>query len=309
MPVPKPARPRRRKLRPSSGKSARKPGPRRKRLQRRSLSARLVAGAILFGLASAAAFWLTLPSADPLREGDPPVTALMETRAAEARAKGRTARRTFLPVPLREISPWLRHAVVNSEDARFFLHGGFDLKETQAALEKALEKGQLGRGASTLTQQLAKNLWLSEEHSLTRKAREALLASRLEALGKERILELYLNVVEWGEGIFGAEAAARTWFGVPAAQLLPEQAAVLAAMLPAPRKRSPRKPSARLRTRARQVLELFGVYHQLGPIDLQAARERLQALLGPELHGSRKGRPGEQRPEERGDAGEEEGPR
>jgi monofunctional biosynthetic peptidoglycan transglycosylase len=303
VPAPKPARPKRRKPRPSG--PARKAGPRRKRLQRTSTFKKLALTALLFALASGAAFWLTLPSADPLREGDPPVTALMETRAVEARAKGRTARRTFLPVPMREISPWLRHAVVNSEDARFFLHKGFDLKETQSALEKALEKGQLGRGASTLTQQLAKNLWLSEEHSLTRKAREAVLATRLEALGKERILELYLNVVEWGEGIFGAEAAARTWFGVPASQLSPEQAAVLAAMLPAPRKRSPRKPSARLRARAAQVLELFGVYHQLGPVDLQAARERLQALLGPEPGNSRK-RPA---PAQRADSQPEEGPR
>jgi monofunctional biosynthetic peptidoglycan transglycosylase len=204
----------------------------------------------------------------------------MEARAAEARAKGRTSRRAWLPVPLGQVSPWLRDAVVNSEDARFYLHHGIDLVETQAALDRALDEGKLGRGASTLTQQLAKNLWLGEERSLLRKAREAALANRLEALGKERILELYLNVVEWGDGVYGAEAAARTWFHVAAADLSPEQAAVLAAMLPAPRKRSPRHPSARLHRRAEQVLELYGVYHQLPKAELQQARLRLRTLLG-----------------------------
>jgi monofunctional biosynthetic peptidoglycan transglycosylase len=283
VPAPKPERPKRRRAsRPAAGKSARKPGPRRKRQERRSLLGKALLAALLLGLASGALFWLTLPSVEPLREGPPPVTALMETRAAEARAKGQKVRRAFVPVALHDVSPWLRHAVINSEDARFFLHHGFDLQETQNALQKALEKGELGRGASTLTQQLAKNLWLGEQRSLYRKAREAVLATRLEELGKERIFELYLNVVEWGEGVFGAEAAARTWFGVSAAQLAPEQAAVLAAMLPAPRKRNPRRPSGRLRKRAAQVLELYGVYRQLPPVELQAARGRLQALLGPE---------------------------
>lgn len=205
----------------------------------------------------------------------------MDARAAEARAGGRRARRVWLPVPLERVSPWLQRAVVNSEDARFFLHGGVDVVETRAALEKALARGHLGRGASTLTQQLAKNLWLGEERSLWRKAREAVLASRLEALGKERVLELYLSVVEWGEGVWGAEAAARTWFGKPAAELDPAESAVLAAMLPAPRKRTPRRPSARMKARAAQVLDLFGLYRQLRHDELAQARARLQALLAP----------------------------
>jgi monofunctional biosynthetic peptidoglycan transglycosylase len=204
----------------------------------------------------------------------------MQARAREARSKGRAVRKSQQIVALADISPWLRDAVVNSEDARFYLHHGLDLVETRAALERALAEGKIGRGASTLTQQLAKNLWLGEERSVWRKAREALLAGRLETLGKERILELYLNVAEWGDGVYGAEAAARTWFGVPASALSPEQAAVLAAMLPAPRRRSPRHPSARLRQRAAQVLELFGVYGQLTPAELAAARPRLKAILG-----------------------------
>ena len=230
-------------------------------------------------LLAAGLFWLSLPDVAPLQTAFPSSTALIDARAAEARAAGRAARKNQRPVPLQAISPWLQAAVINSEDARFQLHHGVDLTELQAALEKGLEAGKLGRGASTLTQQLAKNLWLGEERSLTRKARELVLARRLESLGKERILELYLNVVEWGDGIYGAEAAARTWFGVPAAQLSPEQAAILAAMLPAPRKRNPRRPSARLRTRAAQVFELYGLYRQLPPSELAAARVRLQALL------------------------------
>jgi monofunctional biosynthetic peptidoglycan transglycosylase len=183
-------------------------------------------------------------------------------------------------VALSHISPWLLRAVVNSEDARFWEHDGIDFTQTGVALESAVEKGRLGRGASTLTQQLAKNLWLGEERSLWRKLREVLLARRLEELGKPRILEVYLNVAEWGDGIYGADAAARVWFHKPSAELLPEEAAVLAAMLPAPRKRNPLRASGRLRERAREVLELYVVYKQLTPDEAAQARSRLAALLG-----------------------------
>ena len=226
------------------------------------------------------AFFLSLPSAEALRLGQPPPTALMKTRFADAAASGRAARRIQHWARLSAISPLLREAVVNSEDARFFDHEGVDVVETQAALERAMERGHLGRGASTLTQQLAKNLWLGEKRSLLRKVKEVVLARRLESLGKERILELYLNVVEWGDGIYGADAASRVWFGKPAAQLRPEEAALLAAMLPAPRHRNPKHPSERLKIRARQILDLYGLYHQIPDEELQAARGRLAALLG-----------------------------
>jgi monofunctional biosynthetic peptidoglycan transglycosylase len=229
----------------------------------------------------ALAFWISLPSAAPLRRGHPPSTALIDDRVAEARAAGKAPRRIQQWVPLERISPWLQDAVVNSEDARFYLHHGVDEVELNLALQRAMDEGHLGRGASTLTQQLAKNLWLGEDRSLLRKAKEYVLAERLERLGKDRILELYLNVVEWGNGIYGAEAAARTWFGKPAAALSPEESAVLAAMLPAPRKRNPRKPSYRLRVRAFQVLSLYGMYKQLSPVALADARGRLQGLIGP----------------------------
>jgi monofunctional biosynthetic peptidoglycan transglycosylase len=235
--------------------------------------------AFLGALAVAGSFWLTLPSAEPLRSTDPSSTALIDARVRDAREAHRAARRNQHWVRLSRISPWLQHAVVNSEDARFFQHHGFDVVETGVALEEAVEKGHLRRGASTLTQQLAKNLWLGERRSLLRKAREYFLARRLEELGKRRILELYLNVAEWGNGIYGADAAARVWFHKPAAELLPEEAAVLAAMLPAPRQRNPSRPSTRLRERAAEVLELYQVYHQLSPDELIHSRVRLAALL------------------------------
>ena len=229
--------------------------------------------------AVAIAFVLSLPSADDLRDLPPQTTALIEARALQAKARGQAARRVQRWVPLSRISPWLQKAVVDSEDARFFAHDGLDSVETQRALETALERGKLGRGASTITQQLAKNLWLGEERSLFRKAKELVLARRLEALGKDRVLELYLNIVEWGSGIYGAEAAARTWFKKPAAQLSPEESAVLAAMLPAPRRRNPRRPSGKLLSRSAEILELYSMYGQLRGPELDSARQRLKRLL------------------------------
>jgi monofunctional biosynthetic peptidoglycan transglycosylase len=226
----------------------------------------------------AVAFWVSLPSADALRSRNPSSTAVIDARTREARKSGRAARRNQHWVPLDRISLWLQLAVVNSEDARFYQHDGIDVVETRIAVEQAVEQGRLGRGASTLTQQLAKNLWLGEQRSLLRKVREYLLARRLEELGKDRILELYLNVAEWGDGIYGADAAARVWFHKPAAELLPEEAAVLAAMLPAPRKRNPRRPSPQLAQRAHDILGLYLMYGQLTPEQLAQARTRLAAL-------------------------------
>ena len=228
---------------------------------------------------AAGLFLLTLPSAEPLRIENPRTTALMAVRAEQAEERGRIARRAHQWVPMARISPWLRRAVVNSEDARFYEHDGFDIVETEAALELAAERGRLGRGASTITQQLAKNLWLGEERTLWRKLREYFLARRLEDLGKRRVLELYLNVAEWGDGIYGADAAARVWFGKPASDLLPEEAAALTAMLPAPRKRNPRRPSPALRKRAFEILALYGMYDQLTPEQLEQSRARLADML------------------------------
>jgi len=266
----------------SSGERRSEEGrPSRKRRRRGGGFLRLAGAAILCLSAFTVLFYLGLPSSEPLRKSHPASTAIIDARAHEARARGRAARRIQQWMPLGHISPWLQDAVVNSEDARFYFHHGIDTVEFNRALQKAMDDGKLGRGASTLTQQLAKNLWLGEERSLFRKAKEYVLAQRLERLGKDRILELYLNEVEWGEGIYGAEAAARTWFHKPAAALSPEEAAVLTAMLPAPRNRNPRRPSPHLRARAYQVLALYGLYHQIEPRQLDEARERLRALIGP----------------------------
>lgn len=180
-------------------------------------------------------------------------------------------------VPLEHISPQLRRAVVLGEDARFWDHQGIDWVEVKAAANEAVRQRRLGRGASTITQQLARTLYLSPERTLTRKFREWLIAGRLErALDKRRILELYLNHVEWGNGIFGAEAAARAYFNKSAARIDAAEAAILTAMLPAPLKRHPDLPSPAFRRRAQQVGRLVA-----GPDEglRQEIGQRIDALL------------------------------
>jgi monofunctional biosynthetic peptidoglycan transglycosylase len=159
-------------------------------------------------------------------------------------------------VPLSRISPHLRHAVVAAEDASFFTHEGFDWEGMKEAAKYNLEAGELKRGGSTITQQLAKNLYLSSERSLFRKAREALITRSLEQhLTKKRILELYLNVAEWGQGIYGAEAAARHHFGKPSYDLTADEAAWLAAILPSPRRYDPLRKTTFLTRRHERILK------------------------------------------------------
>jgi monofunctional biosynthetic peptidoglycan transglycosylase len=142
-------------------------------------------------------------------------------------------------MPYRAISINLKRAIIAAEDAKFLDHEGFDWEGIQKAYEKNLKKGRIVSGGSTISQQLAKNLFLSGERTWWRKAQEAAITVMLEAImTKRRVLEIYLNVIEWGNGVFGAEAAARHHFGVTAANLTPEQAAHLAAMVPSPRRYS-----------------------------------------------------------------------
>jgi monofunctional biosynthetic peptidoglycan transglycosylase len=167
----------------------------------------------------------------------PASTAFMERSLDALQAKDPRARLKHQWVPYERISVQLKRAVVAAEDARFLDHEGFDWEMIQKAMTRNEKKGRVVAGASTISQQLAKNLFLSGERSWPRKAQEALITWMLErTMSKRRILELYLNVAEWGEGIFGAEAAARYHFGVPAAALGPAQAAWLAAILPSPRR-------------------------------------------------------------------------
>jgi len=152
----------------------------------------------------------------------------MELRARAAEAEGKPARRAYTWVPYRRISPHLKRAVLVAEDSAFWEHEGIDLEQIKESIETAIERGDAPRGASTITQQLAKNLYLSPSYDPLRKLKELIITRRLEAaLPKARILELYLNVVEWGDGVWGAEAAARRYFGVSAASLSRAQSALL----------------------------------------------------------------------------------
>jgi monofunctional glycosyltransferase len=178
----------------------------------------------------------TWPRVDVLATRPPRTTAFMERYRGEQRAAGQDGRVQWSWVPYALISDHVKRAVVVAEDIKFFAHGGVDLDEVEDALERAVERKTLPRGASTITQQLAKNLWLTPSRSPLRKAREAILAWQLErTLTKRRILELYLNVAEFGPGIYGVDAAARRYFGRTAAELGPLEAAQLAASLPNPR--------------------------------------------------------------------------
>jgi len=216
-----------------------------------------VVGALLFGLVTFT--YLTLPDVRVLATSNPTITAFMQVRAAEAEAEGRKVRRIYQWVPYRRISPHLKRAVLVAEDSAFWDHEGIDIEQIKVAIETAIEKGDAPRGASTITQQLAKNLYLSPSRDPLRKVKELIITRRLEvALPKARILELYLNVVEWGDGIWGAEAAARQYFGVPASSLTPAQAALLAGALINPVRYSPGRPPARLLRRQQIILARMG---------------------------------------------------
>ena len=192
----------------------------------------LVGGALVLWLSAA----LLLVGA---RWIDPPTTAVQIERRLQAWMHGKPYQKRYQFVPLNQISPNLQHAVIAAEDGRFFQHHGFDWHEMQIAAEEDME-GERTRGASTLTQQLVKNLFFGTSRSIVRKAAEASLVPVAEfVLGKQRILELYLNVVEWGPGIYGAEAASRLYYGMPARNIGREEAARLAAVLHGPLKRRP----------------------------------------------------------------------
>jgi monofunctional biosynthetic peptidoglycan transglycosylase len=168
---------------------------------------------------------------------EPSTSAFMERRLEAQRARNPKAWLKHQWVAYERISAHLKRAVVAAEDARFLDHEGFDWEAIVQARVKNEQRGRIVAGASTISQQLAKNLFLSGERSWLRKGQEALITWMIEnTMSKRRILELYLNYAEWGDGVFGAEAAARHHFGVPASALTPEQAAWLAAILPSPRR-------------------------------------------------------------------------
>ena len=211
------------------------------------------AAALVFGYFVYA--YLTLPDVRSLARSNPPTTAFIELRAAEARAEGRQPQREQQWVSGDRIARDLKRAVVVAEDDRFWRHEGVDFGQLEESLELDLARGRFVRGASTITQQLAKNLYLSPARSPTRKLRELVIARRLEAeLGKARILELYLNTIEWGDGIYGVEAASRRYLSMPASSLGPAESALLAAAIVNPRRLDPSRPSARLLRRQQLIL-------------------------------------------------------
>jgi monofunctional biosynthetic peptidoglycan transglycosylase len=196
---------------------------------------RLALATVALPLLFAGYQWATWPEVARLAKEEPRSTAFLDAWSAKEKRAGRAGRADRRPVSWSRISLELKLAVVVAEDIDFLSHHGFATAEMKKAMEKALAERELPRGASTLTQQLAKNLWLSPSRNPWRKAKEALLTRQLEAkLSKKRILELYLNVAEFGPGVWGAESAARRYFGVSAAALGASQAAELAASLPRP---------------------------------------------------------------------------
>ena len=214
----------------------------------------LAAGAV--AIACLGYTWITLPDVRSLRTERPATTAFMRLRAEEARRAGRPQRVTQRWMPYRQISGNLKRAVLVAEDAAFWQHEGIDFDELRAAFDTNIFRM---RGASTITQQLAKNLYLSPSRNPYRKVTELFLARRLEAeLPKARIFELYLNLIEWGDGIWGADAAARAYFGRPASDLSPEQAALMAGAIINPRVYTPRRPNARLLRRQQIILRRMG---------------------------------------------------
>ncbi len=180
-------------------------------------------------------FYVTLPDVAQLKQRNPKSTALMELRDEEYKRKNIRAARQQIWVSYGAISEHVKKAVLVSEDAAFFSHKGVDINELKAALKRDWETLSFSRGGSTITMQLAKNLYLTPSKSQLRKAKEIVIAHQLErALSKQRIFEIYLNVVEWGRNIYGIEAAARHYFGKSAGALEPLEGATLAALLPSP---------------------------------------------------------------------------
>ncbi len=211
------------------------------------------------GFGCAVYIYLTLPDVRSLRTRNPSTTAFIELRAREAQAQGDRPRRVQTWVSYPRISQNLKRAVLVTEDAAFWQHEGIDFDQLRDSIETNLERMEFARGGSTITQQLAKNLYLSPSKNPIRKVREFFIARRLEGeLTKQRILELYLNVIEWGDGIYGAEAAARAYFGKSAADLSTSESALLAAAIANPRVFNVGHPTARLRRRQQMIMRRMG---------------------------------------------------
>jgi monofunctional biosynthetic peptidoglycan transglycosylase len=251
------------------------PAPRPPRSWRRILLRVTEVGTILVAL-GALMLWCSVPNTAPLADENPTSTAFIDLRRAQAEETGKPFKLEWEWRPLGKISRYLRASVIYSEDYRFYHHDGVDWDAIEKAVDANLDKGSLAIGGSTITQQLAKNLYLSPRRSFIRKLREMLIAFSLEDhLSKQRILELYLNVVEWGDGVFGAEAASRHWFGHSAQSLSPAEAVRLAIALPNPITRAPNVHSPELTRKAVRVIRLLRLQ---GLIDAGQERTALDGV-------------------------------
>ncbi len=245
----------------------------------RSILARAAEIATVAAALGALLLWCSVPNTARLATENPTSTAFIDLRRAQAAEASRRFELKWRWRPLGKISRYLRAAVIYAEDYNFYRHDGVDWGALEQAVESNWDRGSLAIGGSTITQQLAKNLYLSPRRSLLRKARELLIAFALEDhLTKQRILELYLNVVEWGDGVFGAEAAARHWFGHSAQALTPAEAARLAIALPNPIQRAPDVRNPALTRKAVRIIRMFRMQ---GLVDAAQERAALDQLGAP----------------------------
>ncbi|OPY90285.1 MAG: Penicillin-binding protein 2D [Syntrophus sp. PtaU1.Bin208] len=218
----------------------------------------LALAAMFLGIVISTGLYFFYPNVNKLKKENPSKTAFMEFREQEWRDEGKDISINQKWVRLSRISPLVIKAVIISEDDKFWRHEGFDYEALQKAFEEDIKKRRLQVGGSTISQQLAKNLYLSPSKNPIRKIKEAILTWRIEkALSKKRIIELYLNVAEWGEGIFGIEAASRKYYGKPASALSAQEAATLAAVLPNPRRYNPLGSSKYVRNRSERIYRIM----------------------------------------------------
>lgn len=212
--------------------------------------AAVIAGSLLF--------YLLMPGASEFKTQNPKKTSMMAYRERVWKAKGKKKIISHAWVPMADVSPYLAKAVIIAEDDKFWKHAGFDYSGMKEAMEKNLKSGKFRAGGSTISQQLAKNLYLTPEKSFFRKVKEAVITWKMErTLSKRRILELYLNAAEWGDGIFGAEAAANAYFGKRASELTPMEAARLAVALPSPKWLNPAGDQPYVTGRAEIIYEIM----------------------------------------------------
>ena len=202
--------------------------------------------------------YFVYPDVSKLKKTAPKKTAFMEHREEEWQNQGKKKKIVQRWVPLGQISPYVIKAVIIAEDDKFWTHEGFDYDAIQKAIEKDIKKKKFALGGSTISQQLAKNLYLSPSKNPVRKIKEAILTWRMERnISKKRIIELYLNVAEWGDGLFGIEVAARTYFGKSASALTAREAARLASVLPNPRKFNPTGSSKFVENRSERIYQIM----------------------------------------------------